>query len=147
MNDELEFRSRRRRIVLLLMASAFLVWQVPGMDFFNAIVAGDRRLAGIVSVGGFLVWALGLVTLLATGKGYARIVRPEVRAALEDELVRSNRSRAFTVGYIVALVSAALLFGISLFLPVSGTDAAHLIMVVAVVAPIYAFVILEHINA
>jgi hypothetical protein len=39
------------------------------------------------------------------------------------------------------------MFGISLFLPVSGNDAAHLIMVVAVVAPICAFVILEHINA
>lgn len=38
-------------------------------------------------------------------------------------------------------------FGTSLFLPVSGTDAAHVILVVAVVAPIYAFVILERINA
>lgn len=35
MNDELEFRSRRRRIVLLLMASAFLVWQVPGIRTFS----------------------------------------------------------------------------------------------------------------
>lgn len=147
MQDELESRSRRRRLKLLLMASAFLVWQVPGMDFFNAVAAGDHHVAALVSIAGFLVWAAGLVSLLISGRGAARKVRPDVQRALEDELVRANRSKAFYYGYFAALVVAGAMFAISLFLPVTGTDAAHLILVIAVVAPIYAFVILEHVNA
>lgn len=144
--DDIELKSRQRRVLLMIMASAFLVWQVPGMDFFAAVAAGERGLAGIVSALGFVVWAAALVYLLASGRRMVRTTAA-TRAALEDELVRANRARAFQVGYVVAVATAAGCFLASLFWPLTGTDAAHLVLVASVVAPLYAFVVLERINA
>lgn len=147
MHDEIESRSLRRRIILMVMASAFLAWQVPLMDFFGSLAGGSDVLARVVSVAGFLVWAGTLVVLLITGRAAARGTTPEIMAALQDELVQWNRSRAFSVGYMVTLAASAVMFAASLFWPITGTDAAHLILVTAVVAPIYAFVVLERMNA
>ena len=147
MTSRVEALSRRRQVVLMVMASAFLVWQVPYMDMFAGASGAERSLADMVSLMGFLVWALGLVILLVSGRTLARELSRENRAALEDELVRWNRSRAFTVGYGVALLTAAVMFAVSVFQPVSGADAAHVILVAAVVAPMYAFVLLERLNA
>lgn len=147
MPDEIESRSLRRRIALMVMAAAFLVWQVPMMDFLDEIAGEDLRATELVSIVGFLVWAGALVILLYTGRMASRTTDPSVAAALEDELVRSNRSRAFMVGYFVTLATSAVVFASSLFLPITGSDAAHLILVAAVVVPIYAFVVLERKNA
>ena len=147
MHDEIEHRSRRRRLLLMLMASAFLVWQVPAMDFFDGITGVDDTAIRLASLGGFLVWAASLVFLLASGRVARRSAGPEVTAALEDELVRSNRGKAFGVGYAVALATSAVVFGASLFWPINGSDAAHLVLVAAVVAPMYAFAVLERVNA
>ena len=145
--DESEKRSRQRRVALMTMASAFLVWQVPGMDWFER-VAGDfdpaRRLLSIV---GFVVWAGALLGWLILGRAGTRGASAAVASALEDELVKSNRLQAFLYGYVAVLVTSAAMFGISLFQPISGTQSAHLILVVAVVVPIYAFVFLERSRA
>lgn len=147
MTNEVEARSQRRRIVLMVMASAFLIWQIPAMDLFDGVARGSERLKSLLSGAGFLIWAGALVVLLATGKVAARSDSPAVMSALEDELVRSNRSKAFIVGYIVTLVTAGVVFAISLIKPLTGIDAAHLILVIAVVTPMFAFVVLERINA
>lgn len=143
MHNEVEIKSRRRRMILMIMAAAFLVWQVPAMDFFNAVPGSNEKLKGLLSAAGFLFWAGGLVFLLASGRAAARSERPQVSAALEDELVRSNRSKSFVVGYIATLVASGIVFAISLIQPLSGIDAAHLILVIAVVSPMFAFVVLE----
>lgn len=147
MSNEVESRSQRRRIVLMVMASAFLVWQIPGMDFFGAITAESLRAAEWLAVVGFLVWAGALIVLLYSGRIASRASDPKVEAALEDELVRSNRSRAFTVGYFGTLIASAIIFALSLFLPITGGDAAQLILAAAVVVPMYAFAVLERTNA
>lgn len=147
MNDEIELRSRQRRVVLMVMASAFLVWQVPYMDAFSGMDSAGPSMLDIVSFVGFIAWAGGLVWLLARGRVLVRRASPAVRSALEDELVRANRAKAFNVGYVAAVGVAAVMFSLSLFLPVSGTDAAHVILIAGVVTPLYAFAILERINA
>ena len=147
MNDEIESRSLRRRILLMVNASAFLVWQIPGMDFVADFSVDNLRVSGLISIAGFLIWAGALVFLLFNGRIASRSTDPKVEAALEDELVRSNRSRAFMVGYFVTLSAAAIVFVLSLFVPVTGRDAAQLVLVAAVVVPIYAFAILERTNA
>jgi len=147
MPDEIERRSLRRRILLMVMASAFLVWQVPAMDFFDGIAGRENPLFRIASLAGFLVWAAGLVMLFTYGRVARGVDAPEITAALEDELVRSNRRRAFTAGYAVSLATSAVVFAASLFWPITGSDAAHLVLVAAVVAPMYAFAVLERINA
>ncbi|MEX2495174.1 MAG: hypothetical protein WD448_03740 [Woeseia sp.] len=147
MNDETELRSRQRRVVLMVMASAFLAWQVPYMDAFSGIEAAGPSALDIVSFVGFIAWAAGLVWLLARGRVLVRRASPAVRSALEDELVKANRARAFNVGYVAAVGVAAVMFSLSLFLPVSGTDAAHVVLIAGVVTPLYAFAVLERINA
>lgn len=147
MIDETEFRSRQRRVVLMVMASAFLAWQVPYMDAFSSMEAAGPSALNIVSFGGFIAWAAGLVWLLVRGRILVCRASPAVRSALEDELVRANRARAFNVGYVAAVGVAAVMFALSLFLPVSGTDAAHVVLMAGVVTPLYAFAVLERINA
>jgi hypothetical protein len=147
MNNDVETQSQRRRIVLMVMASAFMVWQIPAMDFFASVADGGNNLKGVLSAAGFLIWAGGLVFLLTSGRTAAKSGNPAVLSALEDELVRSNRSRAFAIGYFVTLATSAILFGITLIEPLTGNDAAHLILVVAVVTPMYAFVVLERSGA
>ncbi len=147
MADGLERASLARRVVLMVMASAFLVWQVPHMDMFERLAGDSHGVARSLSTFGFLVWIAALVALLYSGRLLARRLSSEARAALEDELVAWNRGRAFTIGYAVALIAAAVMFAISLYQPVSGADAAHVVLVAAVVAPMYAFAVLERINA
>ncbi len=147
MNQDPELASRRRRILLMVMASAFLVWQVPGMDFFERLAGAGGSTASSVAVAGFAVWAIALVALLASGKGFLWSASKQMRYVLEDELVKANRSTAFLIGYLVTLAAAVLMFAVSLYWPVSGTEAAHLIMVLGVVAPMYAFALLDRFNA
>lgn len=147
MNDETELRSRQRRVVLMVMASAFLAWQVPSMDAFSGVQAAGPSALDIISFVGFIAWAAGLVWLLTRGRILVSRASPAVRSALEDELVRANRAKAFNVGYVAAVSVAAVMFALSLFLPVSGTDAAHVVLIAGVVTPLYAFAVLERINA
>lgn len=147
MSDEVERRSRQRRVVLMVMASAFLAWQVPYMDAFASWQATGATLLLFVSLAGFLAWGAGLAWLLVRGHVSVRRASPAVRSALEDELVRANRTRAFNIGYVAAVGMAAVMFGLSLFLPVTGADAAHAVLIVGVVTPLYAFAVLERVNA
>ena len=143
MNQEVETRSNRRRMILMLMAAAFLVWQVPAMDFFEKMSADTQSLRGLLSGAGFLFWAGGLVFLLASGRAARSGQDADVNSALEDELVQANRSKSFVVGYIGTLLAAGVLFALNLVVDMSGRDAAQLIMVIAVVTPMFAFVVLE----
>lgn len=147
MTNEVETRSQRRRIVLMVMASAFLIWQVPAMDFFAGAAIENERLKSLLSGAGFLIWAGGLVVLLASGRAAARGENVAVNAALEDELVQSNRSKAFVIGYIVTLFTSGVVFALNLITPLTGLDVAHLILVIAVVTPMFAFVFLERPSA
>ena len=90
MHDEIEARSLRRRAVLMITASAFMVWQVPLMDFFGEIARGNNRISALVSGVGFLTWAGLLIGLLITGRIAAVRGDPKVTAALNVVLERTN---------------------------------------------------------
>ena len=145
MPNDVDRLSNRRAFLMMLMASAFLVWQVPGMDYLDNLAGREMRSVDIIGIVGAIVWALALVALFMTGgrKGGSA----ETRAALEDELVQANRANAFKIGYLVMLGVAALMFGVSLFNPVTGRDSAHMVLVAGVVAPMYTFAFLERRNA
>ena len=142
MTDRHEALSTRRRLLLLLVASCFLIWQVPAMDLFDRIAGRASDTDDIVAAIGFVLWALALAALLAIG----RKVGGSERHALEDELVQRNRQRAFLFGYVAMLLAAAAVFVFGIFLPATALDAAHLIMAVGVVVPIYSFVVLDSRN-
>lgn len=145
MTNEVDKLSNRRAFLMMLLASAFLIWQVPSMDYFDGLASGDIQAIDIIGMVGGAIWVTALVILFVTGgrKGGT----PEARAALEDELVKDNRARAFKIGYFVMLAIAALMFGLSIFNPVTGRDSAHMVLIAGVVAPMYTFAFLERRNA
>lgn len=141
MVDEVEKYSRRRRRLMIGMGIAFLAWQLTGMEVVNDFASGDRRAVRYVSLFAFAVWALVLVRLMRLRS--MRGASAEARAALDDELVRANRARAFQTGYMVMLGVAAVMFTASLFLTIPGNAAAQVILVSGIVAPMFSFAWLE----
>lgn len=141
MNDT-EKASKWRRMGVMVSASAFLVWQVPLMDASERLVAEANVIATIVSAVGFIVWILVLLWLIGPRRPpFTNDAR--LRDALNDELTQANRKRAFLIGYVAMMLCAGALLVVSLLVPVKGIEAAHLILVVGVVAPLYSFVSLE----
>lgn len=139
--------ANRRRIGVMVCASAFLVWQVPLMDFSERLAArsGLDPLNTVISLLGFFVWIAVLLMLIGRWRPFTS--NPEVLRALNDELTQANRKRAFVVGYTAMMLCSGFLFALSLFVPVAGVEAAHLILVVGVVAPLYSFAGLERVGA
>ena len=130
-------------MIMMVMTSAFLIWQVPAMDFFERLAVQTDATTRLISVSGFVIWAVALLAWLMMGRIGTRGASPAVASALEDELVQSNRARSILWGYVAALVASAVMFGLSMFKPVTGGDAAHLILVVTIVVPVYAFIFLD----
>ena len=143
MQGDVDKRSNLRRMVMMIMASAFLIWQVPAMDFFDRLAAESSAAARLLSLFGFVVWAIALLGWMMSGRIATRGASTSVASALEDELVRSNRSKSVLSGYIASIATSATILGFSLFQPVTGSEAAHLILIVAIVTPIYTFVFLD----
>lgn len=133
--------SNRRSLGVMVAASAFLVWQVPLMDASERLVSEANVIVTAVSLSGFLVWILVLLWLISPWRLFTRDAR--LREALNDELTQLNRKRAFIVGYVAMLVCSGALLVLSLLVPVKGSEAAHLILVIGVVAPLYSFARLE----
>lgn len=137
--DEVEKLSRRRSRLLMVSAGAFLAWQIPMMD---RVSNWDGSGVQIISLIGFLVWAGALVALLIFGRTTG-VKDKGLRAALNDELTQHNRAKAFSTGYWVMLIAAGGLLALAQFQPVSGAEAAHILVVLAVVAPCFRFALLE----
>lgn len=141
MTDEVEKYSRRRQRLLVFMACAFLVWQFAGLEIFNDFAGGDRRFVRVISLLAFAFWA-GVLVWLVAGKAM-RGASASAQTALNDELVRANRARAFATGYWAMLVVAGIVFAASMFFDIRANEAAQIILVSGVVAPMFAFAWLE----
>ena len=144
MLDDAEKQSNRRANLIIAMASALLIVQVPSMDVFQGASTHDFH---------FTIFGAVLSTISIIG-GIWVVVRggnnqgtPATQAALEDELVKANRSTAMHVGYFAMLGATVLLFLLSLFSSPTARDVAHIILVTGVVAPMYTFGFLERRNA
>ncbi len=137
--------STRRRLLLMGLASTFLIWQVPTMDAVSEFARGNRGVLEGVSLMGGLAWSVLLLFLLMTWKPW-RADRA-TRDALEDELVKANRRTAFLIGYVLTALTAAGFYVLTLFVEARGAEVAHVIVTVAVVTPLYAFAFIEARNA
>lgn len=145
MPDRIEKLQVRRRRLLKVAGFAFLAWTVTTVASATDMAPGAPRAVDIVRVIGFLVWASALVAVLAFGRLAER--DPEVRAALDDELTRHNRQRAFVAGYWATLAGVASLFALSLFVPMAASEALQILLALAVFAPILRFTVLERPDA
>lgn len=129
--------SRRRSRTLPLLAILFLAGQA--IYFSGPDV--PTRIVDQLKISAWLVWAIVLLFALGAGGGLLR--GSKVRALMEDESTAANRLHAYSVGFWSASGTAVGLYLVSMFEPVSGREAIHLILTAALAGALLMFGMLE----
>jgi hypothetical protein len=132
--EKAERLSRRRARIFAAQAVIFISWQ--GL-FFSRPVEAPMRAVDSVRISAWFVWVLVLLMLLATGGSLLR--GRKVRALLNDELTRRNRTQAYVAGFWAAAISAIGLYLIDLFDAVTAREAIHYILSAAVASALVTF--------
>jgi hypothetical protein len=130
--------SRLRARMLPALAAIFLVQQGA---FVMARIEGGTRTVDRVTIGAWLVLSVVLLLLLTTGGAWLQ--RRSVRTLLNDEVTRANRTSGMELGFIAAMFGAVALYLFTLFEPLSGPDAIHVLMTVGIGAALLRYGYLE----
>ena len=118
--------SRRRARMLPMLAVIFIAQQVA---YFAEPDAGMRAVDH-VKIGAWVLLSVVLLLALATGGFW---FKPKaVRALMDDEVTRANRADAFRLAFFATMGGAILLYFLSLFDPMSGREAIHLLTTVGI---------------
>jgi multisubunit Na+/H+ antiporter MnhB subunit len=134
--------SRSRAKLFALQGLMFIVWQAL---FFVGETDNPMRTATVFKVSAWLVWAVVLLLLLATGGALLR--GRGVRHLLNDELTRMNRARSFVMGFWASALAAIALYIVTMFEPVSGREAIHIILSAGIGAALLTFAARERRSA
>lgn len=126
--------SRGRVGFLLLNGLAFAVWQTTELGRVEAMLA-DRGLS-ILGSSAVVLWTVTLAALFAP-------VLARQRTAIEDELTRLNRRKAFSWGYWLVICSAVLALFAASNSTVPAADLLRMVLIVGVAAPIIGFAVME----
>ena len=94
-----------------------------------------------MKISAWLVLTIVLLAGLATGGAWFR--SRAVRQLVNDESTRVHRQTAYVYGFWAAMGTALGLYIVSMFEPVSGRDAVHIIVTVAVATALLNFGLLE----
>ncbi|GJM44812.1 MAG: hypothetical protein DHS20C21_16540 [Gemmatimonadota bacterium] len=135
--DVADRMSRKRAAVLALAAAAFLAVQVVARPFFVGGPESDHH----VQINFWALNALALLLVLATGGGLLN--RRQLRALVNDEISRANRQTAIAAGYWVAMGAAMILYVLQGSYPLTGREAAYLIVSASVLVALFLFSYLE----
>jgi hypothetical protein len=110
---------------------------------FFALGSGGaaERAVDHVKFGAWLILSLVLLAALWTGGFWLR--SREVRKLMDDELSRANRARALAAGFAITIVTAVIVFAVSLFEPVSAPEAIHAVVTVGLAGALLRFAALE----
>src|SRR6476469_8968795 len=120
--EEADRLSRRRARMTVALGIIFVSQQ---FTFFSDR-AEDHRAVTWVHTSGWLVLAAVILAGIATG-GFWR--KPQaVRALMEDEVTRENRHRALSLVFVLAMITAMVLYLFDRFEPVGAPIAIHLIL-------------------
>ncbi len=136
--EKAEKLGRRRARIFVFQGLIFLVWQTT---FFTSPIGEPLRTVDHVKISAWLVWALLLLFLLATGGNWLR--SKAVRALLDDELTRRHRIRAYVTGFWLAVASGLILYVIGMFEDVTAREAIHTILSIGIGSAIFSFGISE----
>ena len=129
---------RRRSRLMAVQAMLFVSWQ----GLFLSGNADDKiRTVSQVKVSAWMVWAILLLVLLATGGGVVRWRK--YRSLLEDEFTRANRTQAYVYGFWGTMGSAIGLYAVNLFEPVTVREAIHIILSAGIGTGLITFALLE----
>jgi hypothetical protein len=94
-----------------------------------------------VQLSAYVVWALALLVLLATGGGLGR--SQAVRELLSDEVTRANRGKAYAAGFWGMIATCTFCYISSLFIVLPPIFILHGLLAVGVLFPCIMFASLE----
>jgi hypothetical protein len=122
-SERADFLSRRRARILPVLAIIYLTQQASYITMRSG--PADRPVDA-VKISAWLVLSAVLLAAIAT-KGFWLQPR-EVRAMIDDEVTRANRSDAMRFGFVFAMLTCIVVYFITMFEPVNGRDAVHIVM-------------------
>jgi hypothetical protein len=135
--ESAEKLSRRQARILPQLAIIFLAQQATYLN----TPAQSGRLVDHVKIAAWLLLSLVLLAVLATGGAW---LRPKaVRELVNDESTRAHRQASLVYGFWAAMASALALYVLDMFEPVSGREAIHVILSIAIAAALIRFGMLE----
>jgi hypothetical protein len=140
--EKAERLGRRRARMFFFQGLIFMIWQTT---FYTSPAASPLRTVDAVKISAWLVWAVILLVLLATG-GFPFRGRA-MRALLDDELTKRNRTRAYVLGFWMAMFAALAVYVIGMFEIVTGREAVHIILSIAIGSAIFSFGVNERRSA
>jgi MFS family permease len=129
--------SRRRARMVTVMALMFLAMQA---HYFSMPEVATRPVDQF-KIAAWLVWALVLLMMLATGGG--GLFRRGLRPLMNDETTRAHRQTAYSYGFWAAVGTLVGLYVVGMFEPVSGREAVHVTLSIAIATAMLMFGKLE----
>jgi hypothetical protein len=122
-SEKADLLSRRRARILPFLAIIYITQQA---SYIMMRSGPATRPVDAVKISAWLVLSAVLLAAIAT-KGFWLQPR-EVRSMIDDELTRANRSDAMGCGFVFALLTCIAIYFITMFEPVNGRDAVHIVM-------------------
>ena len=128
--------SRRRARTLPVLAVFFIIQQ----SAYWSNPPGER-LVDHVRLGAWALMALVILFAVGTGGFWGR--KPEIRAMVNDEQTRANRSAAMSAGFIASMLAAIALYVLQGSLQLTAGEAIHLIVSAGLITLLMRFAMLE----
>ncbi|MBV9529405.1 MAG: hypothetical protein JOZ79_13730 [Sphingomonas sp.] len=136
--EKAERLSQRRTRMLPVLTLLFLFQQAT---YFNRGAESGDRTVDHVHIAAWLVLSIVILVALANGGGwfYSR----EVRRLANDEATRAHRDSSFRAGFLASMAACVVLYSVSLFEPLGGRDAIHMVMTAGIAVTLLWFAFLE----
>jgi hypothetical protein len=122
-SERADILSRRRARILPVLAIIYISQQASYITMRSGPAV---RPVDAMKISAWLVMSAVLLAAIATN-GFWLQPR-EVRSMIDDEVTRANRSDAMRFGFVFALLTCIAVYFITMFEPVNGRDAVHIIM-------------------
>jgi hypothetical protein len=102
---------------------------------------GANRPVDHLKISAWLV--LSAVILFGLWTGGAWFQPKGVRELLNDEATRAHRAQAFGAAFLASMLGCIFLYFLTMFKPVDGRDAVHIVLTIGLSAALLSFGILE----
>jgi fluoride ion exporter CrcB/FEX len=89
----------------------------------------------------FILWALVLLVILFFGGGWWR--GAAVRDAMNDETTKAHRRAAMAAGFVIGLIGAFIIYGLTFYEEVTAREAVRLLITMGVAGALLRFSTLE----
>ena len=130
---------RRRARMMPVLAMLFVAQQAS--YFTGTRMDEGHRLVNYVAISGWLAMSIVLLVGLTTGGSWAH--GAPVRALMNDESTRANRAEGLRFGFLATMIAALALYVVSLFEPIGGREAIHVLMTIGIAVALLRFGMLE----